>query len=87
MGPDYSLAARAERRQSIVEAAAATGLLAGSKDQVGARVPRELLKAAKKQPGITSTTDLVEYALASVALEDDFGAWLVARKHSAGSRS
>jgi hypothetical protein len=34
------------------------------------------------QSGIASTTDLVEYALAKVALEDDFGARLAGRKGS-----
>jgi hypothetical protein len=35
---------------------------------------------AKQRTGISSTTELVEYALAKVALEDDFGAKLVARR-------
>jgi hypothetical protein len=36
--------------------------------------------AAKAQSGIASDTELLEYALARVALEDDFGAKLVSRK-------
>jgi hypothetical protein len=36
--------------------------------------------AAKEKSGIASDTELLEYALAKVALEDDFGAKLVRRK-------
>jgi hypothetical protein len=71
-----------QRRKAVVAAAHEAGLLAGANSQVGARVPRHLLEAAKARSGIASTTDLVEYALAKIALEDDFGAKLVARKGS-----
>jgi hypothetical protein len=70
----------ARRRISVVAAAKGAGLLSGDNGHVGARVPKHLVDAAKARSGITSTTDLVEYALAKVALEDDFGAKLVARK-------
>lgn len=70
------------RRRSVAAAAKAAGLLAGENRPLGARVPRELVTRAKERSGIASTTDLVEYALAKVALEDDFGAKLVARKGS-----
>lgn len=68
------------RRRSVVAAAKAAGLLSGVSGAIGARVSRQLVAGAKKRSGISSTTDLVEYALAKVALEDDFGAKLVARK-------
>jgi hypothetical protein len=32
----------------------------------------ELVKQAKRQTGIATDTDLIEFALASVALEDNF---------------
>ena len=70
------------RRKAVVAAAQDAGLLVGANRQVGALVPGHLLEAAKAKSGIVSTTDLVEYALAKVALEDDFGAKLVARKGS-----
>jgi len=70
----------AHRREAVVEAAREAGLLRGGNSHVGARVPQSLLDEAKARSGIASTTDLVEYALAKVALEDDFGAKLVARK-------
>jgi hypothetical protein len=68
------------RRQSVVTAAREAGLLDGDNGHVGARVPQQLIEEAKMRTGIASTTDLLEYALAKVALEDDFGAKLVARK-------
>jgi hypothetical protein len=71
-----------KRRKAVAVAAREAGLLAGGNSQIGARVPRHLLDVAKARSGITSTTDLVEYALAKLALEDDFGAKLVARKGS-----
>jgi hypothetical protein len=72
----------AARRRQVVETALAEGLLAGGNSPLGARIPRRLITRAKERSGITSTTDLVEYALAKVALEDDFGAKLVSRKGS-----
>jgi hypothetical protein len=38
------------------------------------------VQAAKARSGIKSDTDLLEYALARVALEDDFVRWMLARK-------
>lgn len=66
------------RRSRIVAEARAAGLMTGGRSQVGARLPARLLAAAKAKAGLTSTTEVVEYALATVALEDDFGAKLLA---------
>jgi hypothetical protein len=41
---------------------------------------KQLVKATKARSGIRSDTDRIEYALARVALEDDFGQKLIARK-------
>ena len=70
------------RRRSVVAMAKAEGLFAGDNIELGARVPRRLVDRAKERAGISSTTDLIEYALAKVALEDDFGGKFVARKGS-----
>jgi hypothetical protein len=70
----------AARQQAVVAAANAEGLFAGGNSALGARIPSRLLMRAKQRSGINSTTELVEYALAKVALEDNFGAKLVARK-------
>ncbi len=68
------------RRRAVAAAAREAGLLAGGNSALGARVPRRLVAQAKERSGISSTTELVEYALAKVALEDNFGSKLVARK-------
>ena len=59
----------------VIGAARAEGLIPRTdKDaKVSGRVHRILLDAAKKRSGLTSETALLEYALAKVALEDDFG--------------
>ena len=59
----------------IIAAAKGEGLIPQTdKDaKVSGRVHRVLLEAAKKRAGLTSETALLEYALAKVALEDDFG--------------
>lgn len=69
-----------QRHEAVVAAAKAAGLLSGANSKLSVRVPRELIDRAKMQSGFASTTDLVEYALAKVAIEDDFGARLVGRK-------
>jgi hypothetical protein len=59
----------------ILDVARLEGLIpASEKDaKVSGRVHRTLLDAAKKQTGLTSETALLEYALAKVAIEDNFG--------------
>jgi hypothetical protein len=71
---------RAERRAATIRAAEERGLL-GSKDrQLGGRFSDALIEEAKRVSGITENTDLLTYALIKVALEDDFGERLLARK-------
>lgn len=69
-----------ERRKSTLEAAAAEGLLGAKDGSIGGRVPSKLLAAAKARSGTDNTSELLLYALTKVALEDDFGQQLVARK-------
>ncbi|MET4426414.1 hypothetical protein [Bradyrhizobium sp. RT3a] len=68
------------RRRAVLETARKLGLLGGENRRIGGRVCRDLVAAAKKTSGITSDTELIEYALAEVALEDDFGTRLIRRK-------
>lgn len=68
------------RRQSVIDTARRLGLLGGENGRIGGRVQRDLVAAAKEKSGIASDTELLEYALARVAIEDDFGAKLVRRK-------
>jgi hypothetical protein len=73
-------AVMADRRASVLAVAEKAGWLAGERGAIGARTPKRLLEAAKLKSGLERTTDVVEYALAKVAIEDDFGPRLLTRK-------
>ena len=77
--PDMPVQASRHRR-AVMDTVRQLGLLGGENSRIGGRVRRELVAAAKKKSGIVSDTELLEYALAKVALEDDFGTKLVRRK-------
>ena len=65
----------------VLRTAKAAGYFSGAKsERVGGRVSHRLVAEAKAKSGIQSQTELLEYALSKVALEDDFGKKLVARK-------
>ncbi len=68
------------RRDAVLETAKNAGLLAGANGRIAARIRRHLVNAAKARSGIKSDTELLEYALARVALEDDFGQKLIIRQ-------
>lgn len=68
------------RRRSVVDTAKAAGLLSGDNGRIAGRVRQPLIDAAKARTGIVSDTELLEYALARVALEDEFGRKLIGRK-------
>jgi hypothetical protein len=55
-----------------MQAAEQCGLLSEKGGRIGGRVSRALVKQAKRQTGIETDTDLIEFALATVALEDNF---------------
>jgi hypothetical protein len=63
------------RVERVLELAHTEGLIPeAEKDaKMSVRVHRRLIDAAKKRSGLTSDSALVEYALAKVAIEDDFG--------------
>jgi len=57
------------------------GLLRGERTQViRGRMPEALVARAKKRAGINSDTDLIEVALANIAVEDDYADWLLSRR-------
>lgn len=60
------------RVQAVMAAAERTGLLEGKSGRIGGRVSPTLVKRAKARTGIEADTDLIEFALANVALEDKF---------------
>jgi len=57
------------------------GLLRGERPQVvRGRMPRALVARAKKRAGIDSDTELIEVALAHIAVADDYAEWLLSRR-------
>ena len=62
------------RFEAVMQAAEQSGLLGEKSGRIGGRVSAELFKQAKRRTGIETDTDLIEFALATVALEDNFAA-------------
>jgi hypothetical protein len=57
------------------------GLLGGGRTQiVRGRMPEALVAQAKKRTGIKSDTDLIEIALANIAVGDDYADWLLSQR-------
>ncbi len=82
-GTEEALRQGSWQSRATLGAAKAAGFLGGAKsERVGGRVSRRLISAAKAKSGIDLQTELLEYALSKVALEDDFGKKLLARKGS-----
>lgn len=72
-----------QRIRSALQAVAAAGLTAGSKGKrISGRAHEKLFAAAAERSGLSKESDLIEYALAKVALEDDFAGRLLALKGS-----
>jgi hypothetical protein len=68
------------RVAATFRAAAAAGLTAGRKaKRISARAHEQLLEAAAERSGLEGS-ELLEYALAKVALEDDFAGKLLAKE-------
>jgi hypothetical protein len=60
------------RVEAVMLAAKRSGLLSGKSGRIGGRVSPALVEQAKRQTGIETDTDLIAFALASVALDDKF---------------
>jgi hypothetical protein len=60
------------RFEAVMQAAEQSGLLNEKSGRIGGRVSPALVRQAKRQTGIETDTDLIEFALATVALEDNF---------------
>jgi len=57
------------------------GLLDGGRTKVvRGRMPEALVSQAKKRTGIQSDTDLIELALANIAVGDNYAEWLLSRQ-------
>ncbi len=58
-----------------------TGLLQGSRTKlVRGRMPKALVARAKARTGVQSDTKLIEVALATLAVADEYPAWLLAQR-------
>jgi hypothetical protein len=60
------------RFEAVMKAAERSGLLNDKHSRIAGRVSPALVEQAKKQTGIEADSDLIAFALASVALEDRF---------------
>jgi hypothetical protein len=63
---------RSMRVEAVMKAAERSGLLKEKNGRIAGRVSSALVEQAKKCTGIQADTDLIAFALANVALEDDF---------------
>lgn len=62
------------------------GLLRGERTKiVRGRMPEALVSEAKKRTGVKSDTDLIEVALANIAVADDYAEWLLSRRGMVGA--
>jgi len=67
--------------REIMVIAEKEGLLQGERTQVvRGRMPEALVARAKRRTGIHSDTDLIELALANIAVQDDYADWLLSRR-------
>jgi hypothetical protein len=61
-----------DRVEVVLKAAARSGLLLGKSGRISGRVSPALVEEAKRRTGIETDSDLIAFALANVALKDDF---------------
>jgi hypothetical protein len=60
------------RFEAVMKAAERSGLLKEKSSRIAGRVSPALVEQAKKRTGIDADTDLIAFALANIALEDEF---------------
>jgi hypothetical protein len=72
---------RREKLKDVLVIAEEKGLFRGARTKVvRGRMPEALVSKAKARTGINSDMDLLEVALASLAVSDDYPEWLLSRK-------
>ena len=72
---------RSRKLREVMVIAENEGLLRGDRTRiVRGRMPEALVARAKKRTGINSDTDLIEMALANIAVADDYADWLLSRR-------
>ena len=78
--------ASSRKFHDVLRIAEREGLLRGKRTKVlRGRMPEALVSEAKKRTGIESDTDLIEVALANIAVADDYAEWLLSRRGSIDS--
>lgn len=76
-----ALLVKSDRLKDVLVIANQAGLLKGARTKVvRGRMPEALVNQAKVRTGIKSDTDLLEVALANLAVADDFPEWLLSQK-------
>jgi hypothetical protein len=72
---------RSARFREALAIAQQTGLLRGAKTQiVRGRMPEALVRKAKASSGARSNTELIEMALANLAVADQYPDWLLSQR-------
>ena len=71
------------RLQDALTIAEEAGLLRGARTQVvRGRMPKALVQRAKATAGVHSDTELIEVALANLAVADHYADWLLSQRGS-----
>jgi hypothetical protein len=67
--------------QEHLELAHKEGLLGGARTKmIRGRMPAALVAEAKNRAGVESDTDLIELALANIAVSDEYADWLLSQR-------
>lgn len=70
--PVAAMSGRVSRVEAVMQAAQRSGLLKNKNSRMAARISTTLLAQARQRTGMAADTDLIAFALANAALEDDF---------------
>ena len=72
---------QSKRMREVLTLAEQSGLLRGSRTKViRGRMPQALVARAKARTGIKSDTNLIQVALANLAVADDYAEWLLSQR-------
>ena len=79
--PNQRPMTRSRKIGEVMVIAEQEGLLTGRRTHMlRGRMPQALVRRAKERTGIDSDTDLIELALATIAVQDDYVDWLLSQK-------
>lgn len=80
VGMGQSVTSHDTQVEAVMAAARRAGFLLEKSGRIGGRVSQVLVEKAKARTGISADTDLIEFALANIALEDGFAEAFVAAR-------